>query len=441
MQNTGTRKVLNNALWLFGDKLVHLLVGFLVGIWVARHLGPEQYGWLSYAIAFIGFFDALSRMGIINVVIKKLVEKPENSPQIMNTALALRFGAGFLVYALAVIAVLIFNPEPQIILWMTILLGSNLVFQAIDSLDYQFQALLLSRYSVVAKKLAYLISSALKIALILANVDLIYFALAIVIEAILAGIFFIYFYRKKIGKSLIPRIHKNITRPLLREGLPLMFTAMMAYIYTRIDQIMIGEMINGEELGKYAAAVRISDFWFSVPMLICASVFPSIVRSYAEKDKFNLRLKRLLSFLFWMPALAALLVSAVANPAMNFLYGEAYAGSGAVLSIQAWTALFIGFNSVSYRYFVLIEKTMLIFYRSLLGMALNIALNLYLIPTWGIAGAAIATLISQFAISYLFNLFAAPDFFIKQSKAMLPGSIPETIRYSKQLINEYIGKS
>jgi len=70
----GFMKYFKNTSWLFGEKIPRMVAGLFVGIWVARYLGPEKYGLLSYAQSFVGFFTAIATLGLDGIVVRELVK-------------------------------------------------------------------------------------------------------------------------------------------------------------------------------------------------------------------------------------------------------------------------------------------------------------------------------------------------------------------------------
>ena len=70
-------KIVDNIGWLFIDRLFRLGVGLFIGAWLARYLGPEQFGLLSFAGAFVGLFGTFAVLGLQNIVVRDLVVHPE----------------------------------------------------------------------------------------------------------------------------------------------------------------------------------------------------------------------------------------------------------------------------------------------------------------------------------------------------------------------------
>lgn len=70
----GFRRYFANTSWLFAEKILRMVVGLFVGVWVARYLGPERFGLLSYAQSFVGLFSAFATLGLDEIVVRELVK-------------------------------------------------------------------------------------------------------------------------------------------------------------------------------------------------------------------------------------------------------------------------------------------------------------------------------------------------------------------------------
>jgi O-antigen/teichoic acid export membrane protein len=194
---------------------------------------------------------------------------------------------------------------------------------------------------------------------------------------------------------------------LLRPGLPLILAGLAVSVYMRIDQIMLAEMLGVGAVGIYSAAARISEAVYFVPGVIAASVLPSIISTRASSP--TLYMERMQRFfdLMVVVAFGLALATAILSPIIvEMLFGTSYSDSAPVLAIHAWSSVFV-FLGVASSSFLLAENlTIVSFYRTVLGAAANILLNLVFIPWLGVQGAAYATLISYGIATYSVLLFS-----------------------------------
>src|ERR1017187_4370185 len=72
----GLEAVIGNMGWLFVDKFIRLGAGLFVGAWIARYLGPEQFGLLNFSIAFAALVGIMANLGLDGIVVRDLVKSP-----------------------------------------------------------------------------------------------------------------------------------------------------------------------------------------------------------------------------------------------------------------------------------------------------------------------------------------------------------------------------
>jgi O-antigen/teichoic acid export membrane protein len=271
-----------------------------------------------------------------------------------------------------------------------------------------FQAKVLSKYVVYANIISLFISSIVKIVLILNDAPLIAFAWATLFDSVVLALGFIYYYIKNNSTFKIQNLKfsKATAVALLKDSWPLILSGIVISIYMKIDQVMIQEMIGSEAVGQYAAATRLSEAWYFIPMVVASSLFPAIINAKKQSEElYYARLQKLYDLMVWMAIAIALPMTFLSDWLINLLYGEQYSQAGTVLMIHIWTGVFV-FLGVAFGKFLTTQNwTKKSFYRTLLGAILNIILNFILIPKYGINGAAIATLLGQFIANYVYDIF------------------------------------
>lgn len=400
---------MGNLGWLFLDYVLRLGVGLFVGVWLARYLGPKQFGLLSYATAFVAMFGALANLGLEGIVVRDIVRDPSAKDEILGTVFVLNLAGGLVALGAAVAAISLLRPDDILTRCLVAILASGMIFRASNAIDSWFQSQLLSKFAVWTRNLALILIALVKIALILRQSPLIAFVWAGLAEIGLTSFGLVIAYRFT-GNSLFSwRARICRAKALLAEGWPLIISGLMVTLYLRINQVMLGEMAGDEALGVFSAAVRLSEIWYFIPMIIASSVFPSLVKSkHLGEDVYHSRMQKyydvsaILAYTLSVPA------SLLAPFLMSMLYGESYKGSETIFSIHIWGCLFV-FIGVARFYFLLSEglvKTS--FACTFLGLASNIALNLILIPKYQGMGAAISSVCSYFLSDYLSSFIFRP---------------------------------
>ncbi|MEE9361044.1 MAG: flippase [Cellulophaga sp.] len=399
--NTGFIKYLKNTSWLFGGRILQIFSSLVVGVWVARYLGPDNYGILSYALSFVGIFSAFSTLGINQILIRELVKTPDEKSKLLGTSFILQtFGSVILMILLIIGLSLSYNDSytNKII----IILGTATFFQSFKVIDLYFQSAVRSKIVVIAGSFGLIISALLKITMILLDAPLIAFVLVILSDSIINALLLIIFYLKNKQSIKKWQFSKIKAKELLKDSWPLILSGIVVSVYMKIDQIMLKEMLDNNAVGQYAAAVRLSEAWYFIPTAICASLFPAIVNAKKKSEKlYYSRIQKLYDLMVYISVFIAIPMTFLSYWVVNLLYGSEFNMAGEVLKIHIWAGIFV-FLGVSRGGWIINDNLQRFTAMYLgVGMLANIALNFIMIPKLGIVGAAYATLISQ-AISVLF---------------------------------------
>ena len=402
--HSGFRKYFANTSWLLIERALRMAVSLFVSIYVVRYLGPERFGLLSYALSFVGIFVALATLGLDEVVVRELIKTPEQREKILGSSFLLKLVGTLLMWAAILVAIPLTENDLQTnILIIIIAFGS--VFLAFNVIDLNFQAKVKSKYVVHAQFVQLIISSIVKIILVVNEAPLILFASVFSLDVIVLamGLVFAYLYN---GENIFSwKWSFETSKYLLHDSWPLILAGVVISVYMKIDQVMIKEMLGAKEVGLYAAAVKLSEAWYFLPMAIASSLFPAIINAKVyQKEVYYQRLQKLYDLMVWIAIAIALPISILSSWIVELLYGNEYLESSSVLNIHIWSGIFIFLGVASSKYLIAenyIKKT---FYRTFVGALLNIIMNYYLIGTMGIKGAAISTFVSHFFAAYFYDL-------------------------------------
>ena len=398
-------KIVDNIGWLFVDKVLRMGVGLFVGVWVVRYLGPEQFGLLSFATAFVGLFGAIAGLGLQGIVVRDIVRDPSRKEDTLGTAALLQFIGGLLAYGLILATIFWLRPDDALAKALVAILGSTMLFKASEVAVYWFESQVLSKYTVWVQNGSFLVFAAIKIVLILNNAPLIAFASVIMAEALMVALLMLVMLGLRGPRLRHLRITLARAKALLADSWPLLLSGIAIVIYMKIDQIMLGQMVGDEAVGIYSAAVRISEVWYFIPMMIVASVFPAILEAKKRSEaQYYQRLQHLYDLMVWLSVAVALPMTFLSTPIVTLLFGENFSASGTVLAIHIWAAVFVFLGVASSKWFLAENRQMLSFQRTALGAVVNVILNLLLIPDFGPIGAAIATVVSYATAAFLFDV-------------------------------------
>ncbi|MEH2250644.1 flippase [Nostoc sp.] len=420
---SGLRAIIANTGWLFADRILRMGASLVVGVWVARYLGVQQYGLFNYASAFVSLFSPIFTLGLDDVVVRHIVRQSSNKEEILGTTFWLKLLGGIASVLLAVSTMFFLGEHEILKISLVAILGMAGIFRAADTIEVWFQSQVQSKYIVIAKNTAFLLNSVIKITLILTKAPLLAFAWVTLAEFAMSAIGLLIVYQVKGSSLWLWRWSFSAAKTLLKESLPLIFSGFAILIYMRIDQVMLGQMIGNSEVGIYSAAVRVSEIWYFIPGAIVSSVAPAI---YAAKEKseslYYQRIGKLLSLMTCISFAIALPLTFLSDKIIMVMFGSGYAEAGTILAVHIWTSLFVFMGLATSPWFIAEGLNHVSLGKTLFGAILNIILNLLLIPKYAGLGAAIATIISQAAATFLCNAFDSrtQKIFKIQVRSLLP---------------------
>ncbi|MEI6396961.1 MAG: flippase [Candidatus Taylorbacteria bacterium] len=393
--HTGFQRYFQNTGWMLVSKVLSMGVSFLATIFVARSLGPTNFGQLSYALSFVGIFSVLASLGIDNVLYRELIKFPDKKRELLGSAFTIKIVAGLFTAAL-ISLITLYSGGDSVSKILIIILSGTFIFNSFQIINLEFQAQVKSKYpSIIAFSIT-IILNLLKILVIFSGRGVIYLALILLLEPILYAIFYWLVYEKKIGERMSDwSFDKAIAITLLKDSWPLIFSGAFAVIYSKIDQILIKHMIDTYSVGLYDSAIRIAEVWYFIPNLIMMSLFPAIINAKnTSRELYEKRLKKVSLFLIGLACFISIITTFFAPYIINIIYGSAFAGSTVILQIYIWSLIGSFIGALVMNYLIAENYRKIILFVNLVPMVINVLLDIIWIPKYGIVGPAYATLIA-----------------------------------------------
>lgn len=400
----GFQRYFQNTGWMFFGQAFNMAVAFFVGAYVARYLGPANFGLMSYAISFASLFGFLAGLGIDNILNRELIKYPENRKDLLGTGFWLKIlGAALAVTIIGSVSSLInYHGLTRLLI---LIYASTFFSQSLVITALYFQAQVLSRKVIRAQLIMTIISTAAKLAVIYLGGGVIWLTAVYILDSLAYGLGLIIIYRKSGNQWFFNSFKLNLAKSILRDSWPLMLTAAAVTIYSKIDQVFIKGMLGDAAVGLYAVPAKLTEIFNFIPAIICASLFPALINAKKDSKNYGLRLKRLVVMIGVISIATAIIASLAARPLIVWLFGPAYIQSITIFRIYIWSIV-PSFIMVVANYYLIAENlTRTYLAVTAIGAITNIALNLYLIPRLGMPGGALATLISYSLVMVSLALF------------------------------------
>lgn len=395
------RDYVANTSWLAVERIIRMTLGLVGWLYIARYLGPDSYGLLNYALSFVGLFAAVAPLGVDVLLVRELVQRPEERSVLLGTGTMLRL-AGSVSATVVITAIILLtntNDLERALIWV---ISTTLILQSLGGIENYFAAEVRSRYVVYVQLLQSIISLIIRIILVQMHASLIWFAVAIVFDGIILGLGLLIIYSRFGGDLTSWRFRMGQARDLIKASWPIMFTGIFITIYLKVDQVMLKIMVGEHDTGIYAAAVKLSETWYFIPAIITASLFPAVLNARkVGREIYYKRLQKLYDLLTLLSVSLAIAITFISTPLITVIFGERFAAAGPVLALHIWAGVLV-FGGFARQHWVLAENLQRKeLWLSLTGAILNILFNYLLIPVYGAMGAALATLLSYTAGMYL----------------------------------------
>lgn len=389
-----------NSLWILSERIFSLGVVAIITILSARHLGAENFGILNYGLTLVALFTGVMKLGLDSIMVNELINHKKREGEFLGTSILLRFFSSILSVIAISIVLLLLNDNQPILIIVSIIQSVILIFQAGYILDFWFQSKLKSKYVSLAKISATFLTSGYSIYLLLSGKGLIWFAASTVLTGVVVSLLLFIFYKKQGGEKLV--FSTDAAKYLLSKSHHFIVANIISLIYVQIDKVMIGNMLGDSQLGIYSAALMLCTTWIFLPEAITTSLRPGIVHAKSKNSNLYLsKLQRLYFIIFWMSMIVAGVITLAAPILVPLLFGEQFIDAILITQISVWFAPLSALGMARNIWLVSEEKQKYAKYILISGVVMNIGLNLILIPSIGIVGAAYATIATELTTCFI----------------------------------------
>lgn len=389
-------KLVKNSFWLTLAQGFNGLANFLIIIYLAKRFGPITYGRFSYAVAFVMLFATLFDMGLTTVITKKFAENVAHERDFL-LLFFLKLGLGLI--SLLLINMIAYEMGKDFVMLKVISCLS--VSQFCIQLLNLFYALFRSRQKMEHEagiRFFYIFSLMLGLVLILRMhptiflVSLVYAFVSLVVVGLTIFILRYLFIWDR------TRLNIALCKQYLSIGIYLALAQGVGDIMVNTDTFLLGYWNLLEKIGFYSAAIKINAMILFPMSIISTAIFPILIQALnVSQQKFQQYWKLWMQYTVLLGFLTVFLVIVYARDIILLIYTSEYLPAIRALRIVMVTAMIVYINNLYYHILVIKEQQRLILYAMIVGCVLNVVMNLFFIPKWGIEGSAIATAISQFA--------------------------------------------
>lgn len=407
LQTIKNNRILQNAGWIIVCKIIQSILSIVITVISARFLGPSNYGVLSYASSVVAFVAPISLLGLGNIQVQEYINYPSEEGKILGSSLVLSLLSSFVcMLGVACFAYAANENEPLVVI-VCFLYSFVLLFQSLELVVYWFQAKLLSKYSSIVSLIAYVLVSFYKVLLLMFRVDVVFFAISNALDYAIISLVLLYLFKAK-TKSQIT-FDWQVAKRALNKSKHYIIPNLMIVIFTQTDFIMLKHIIGQEATGLYSAASTCAWVGSFIYTALLDSGRPSIFENYKKSEySFNESVIKLYCAIIWFGVLMGAVVSGMSSILIDVLYGGDYISASSSLAVLAWLPLVSNMGAVRNIWVLAKNRQKYLWVINLGGALSNVFLNIFLIPTLGILGAAFASLASQIFTNIIITFVFRP---------------------------------
>ena len=388
-----------NTSWLLADNVLRIFLGILVNTYVARYLGPFQFGKLTFALAIVAIFSILADMGLRLVVVRELLKEPEKRDEILASAFLLKICGGTIAALLSMTAIFFLRPLDESSRGIMGILTLMYIFSAFDVIELWFQSQVRAKYIVLARTAAFILISAIRILIIWIKAPLVIFASTYSLETILIATGLLWNYGKQEKKMFFLSFKKERAYELMGFSWPVLLAAFVIYFQVYIDQIMLGQIVGDAEVGQFSAAFNIIMTMDLVSLAVLNTISPMIMKGkLIDKDIYAGRLIKSYRIMFCLFLIIGIPLFVFGPAVVNILYGSAFHQAGIILSLLSIRILFFNFSAVKYQFLMVENLFLYCFCANIIGALIKVVLNFYLIAPFKSIGV-ICSMIAAYTVT------------------------------------------
>lgn len=383
-----------NVSWMIILNMIELIISFLTGILSARFLGPTDYGVIYYTLSYVSFFSSFMSLGLNDIVTKELVNNPDSN-QILGTSLTLRLISGLINTILIAFLMLYITKGNLLLIMIAMLQSIGLTFQFLSiTISLWYQSNLNAKIPAFISMGCLIIASIYKVLIIYFQCSVLMFSLTSIIQYLLMTIILFNTYSKRNEGNLKFSFKLGIS--MLKQSGPLIIAGTLMTAYEQLDKILLGSMQNEAAVGIYSVACNLCVTWAFLINSIIKTGVPIVFSHKKDGEKvFSTYWTKLYSLVIFSCFVIAVGLIFCSKFIINILYGAQYLDAITPFKILVVAKCFSFLGIMRDVWLVFEQKQKYSIYFSVVGILINLMLNIWLIPVIGLNGAAFSALITQ----------------------------------------------
>lgn len=396
---------LSSMKWMAIDQGFRLIISFILSVGLARWLGPEQFGYYNYLLAFVALFAPISKINVESFVIKELIQEIHDKYQVIGTLFFTRLFFSAVALAGSLLVMRVLRPTDNLSFVLVLLLSLLPLLQSAEVIEHWFQSRFHMR-GVLSLKLFFIVSMTVIKMLVLFHLRSlpIFIALYVLEQLLIAFAQMLYFYKKE--NRFLFNIDFSYAVKILRTIGPLVISGLFVMVYAKSDQLFLQFFLGGNAVAQYSVALIVTEVFATVAVVICRAVTPALLGTANQSNEvLQARMQFLYRFMTLLSLVMILGIWLIVIPLIPIIYGEAYITAQLLLGLLSFRLLFSNIGIA--RWIVVTREHLFGFdvFTKFAGAFLSVLFNIILIPKFGVIGATIGSFIALCFSTFIFDYF------------------------------------
>lgn len=393
----------SNGIWNVVQQATSLVTNSVFAFLLLKFLTVEDYGVYSYALALSAAGMAIMNGGLSNLAVKEILSDERNASRVVAGVWFAREALGLV--AVLVIALVSLTSGSDVAMLASVVVAFSLFGRAMDAPEFWFRAHMRSHVPAMLRSGVALAFFALKCSALIFYPNLWVFVGLYVAEAFVAGIAVVWTYWRARRRDALRRPAAGDVVRMTRQSLPLLLSGVANQVNLRGDIVVIQAVSGSPAVGIYSAAARISELAYFLPTAFMNASLPELLRlrraSAAPSNAYRAALQRSYDLSFWSGIGCAIGAVAGGSALIYLFLDPVYRPAITVLAVHAVACPFV-FMAAVYSKWIIVEGFLwLSLARHIIGAVANVLLCVWLVPIFGIEGAAVSTVASYVAASFV----------------------------------------
>lgn len=393
-------KIVSNSLWMMLEKVISIFGLIFVTSYVAKYIGPTNFGKIALATTLFTFVQTLTWFGNQEILFKRVSKNHQSGLNYLSNTQKIRFYL-FLFMSLPILfGLYIFTDLLTLIFGIATAFATYFITQ--DIYAVYNNAVLHSYINAIVNMVGLSIALVVRYVIVLFELEYAYLSIPIVLVTLIPYLLKRYWFNRSLKTPILNQ--QKYRKYYFLAGGSLVISTLAISFYTQITSLMLAKLTSLKDLGVYAVAVTLGTAWSFINFAVITSVLSKI---YREKDHYqSYVMVAKLNLVILAVSLPVVAVLGLLGPwIIETLYGAAYQDAYQLLIILALSTMLSGLGTIAARLMVK-EESYAYISKKMLFVALSaLPISYAMIYVYGLIGAAYSVFIIELLSLTVFNYF------------------------------------